>query len=152
MIWTVSEEDLKEIRPVADELGVGISMHISETSFEREVSQQKYGMDDLEVAEKVGLLGPDFLAVHCVLLNAKDIRILKSYDAKVSHNPVSNMYLASGTPPIPEMLMAGITVGLAVDGAASNNNQDMIESMKFASLLQKVHARDPTVITAEKVM
>lgn len=152
MIWTVTEEALREIRPVADELGIGISMHISETTFERQFSQEKYKMDDLEVAEQAGLLGPDFLAVHCVCLDAKDLRILKSYDAKVSHNPVSNMYLASGTPPIPEMVMAGITVGLAVDGAASNNNQDMIESMKLASLLHKVHTKDPTVITAEKVL
>lgn len=152
MVWTTSEEALRETRAVADELGIRISMHISETTFERQFSQEKYQMDDLEVAEQAGLLGPDFLAVHCVWLDAKDIRILKSHDAKVSHNPVSNMYLASGIPPIPEMIMAGVTVGLAVDGAASNNNQDMIESMKLASLLQKVHTKDPTVITAEKVL
>jgi len=152
MIWTTSEKTLREIRAVADELGIGITMHISETTFERQFSQKKYQMDDLEAAEQAGLLGPDFLAVHCVWLDAKDLRILKIYDAKVSHNPVSNMYLASGTPPIPEMVMAGITVGLAVDGAASNNNQDMIETMKFASLLHKVNTRDPTVITAEKVL
>ena len=90
--------------------------------------------------------------VHCVHLNHEDILRAARHDLKVSHNPVSNMYLSSGIAPIPEMLAAGVTVGLGVDGAASNNGQDMIELMKTTALLQKVGTLDPTVITAEKVL
>ena len=90
--------------------------------------------------------------VHCVHLNHEDILRAARHDLKVSHNPVSNMYLSSGIAPIPEMLAAGITIGLGVDGAASNNGQDMLELMKATALLQKVGTLDPTVITAEKVL
>jgi 5-methylthioadenosine/S-adenosylhomocysteine deaminase len=76
----------------------------------------------------------------------------KCHDAKVSYNPVSNMYLASGIAPIPELIEAGVTVGLATDGAASNNANDMLEVMKSAVLLQKAVHRDPTIMTAEKVL
>jgi 5-methylthioadenosine/S-adenosylhomocysteine deaminase len=73
-------------------------------------------------------------------------------DVKVSYNPTSNMYLGSGTAPVPEMMKAGITIGLATDGPASNNNHSMVEVLKFAALLQKVHAEDPRVLTAERVV
>ena len=76
----------------------------------------------------------------------------KYYDTRISHNPVSNMYLASGIAPIPQMIERGITVGLGTDGAASNNTQDMIETLKITALLHKVHTLDPTIITAEKVL
>jgi 5-methylthioadenosine/S-adenosylhomocysteine deaminase len=97
-------------------------------------------------------LGPDVLLVHCVYLTNREIRVCKDLDVKVSHNPVSNMYLSSGVAPIPRMIETGITVGLATDGAASNNSQDMIETLKFCALLHKVDTLDPTIITAEKVL
>jgi 5-methylthioadenosine/S-adenosylhomocysteine deaminase len=74
------------------------------------------------------------------------------YGVKVSHNAASNMYLSSGVAPVPAMIAQGICVGLGVDGAASNNSQDMLELMKLTALLHKVSSRDPTVITAEKVL
>ena len=111
-----------------------------------------HGCEGTDCLEKLGILGDNVLMVHCVYLNDKDIRRAKYYDLKVSHNPVSNMYLSSGVAPIPKLLNAGVTCGLGVDGAASNNGQDMIELMKTASLLQKVDTLDPTVITAEKVL
>ncbi len=152
MIWTVTLESLQAIRELATTLGVGLTMHVSETPFELENSRRRFGRKDLELLATEGFLGPDVLAVHCVHLDERDIRILKAHDVRVSHNPTSNMYLASGVAPIPAMLMAGITVGLASDGPASNNTHNMIQTLKFAALLHKVVTRDPTVITAERVL
>ena len=90
--------------------------------------------------------------VHCVAINDKDIKMIKKYDIRVSHNPVCNMYLALGVSPIPQMLEKGITVGIGIDGAASNNSQDMIEFMKTTALLHKVSTRNPKTITAEQVI
>jgi 5-methylthioadenosine/S-adenosylhomocysteine deaminase len=81
-----------------------------------------------------------------------DIRILRHHDVKVSHNPCSNLYLASGCAPIPEMLMAGITVGLASDGPASSNNHNLFQALKFAALVPKGLTRDATIMTADKVL
>lgn len=90
--------------------------------------------------------------VHCVAINDKDIKMIKKYDIRVSHNPVCNMYLALGVSPIPQVLEKGITVGIGIDGAASNNSQDMIEFMKTTALLHKVSTRNPKTITAEQVI
>lgn len=152
MIWSVDRETLEKTRKLADEAGVLITIHVSETPFEIENSLQRFGMRDLQYMEKVGFLGPDVLAVHCVQCVERDIRILKLHDVKVSHNPCSNMYLASGFAPVPQMLLAGVTVGLACDGPASNNNHNMIHSLKFAALIHKGYHQDATIITAEKVL
>jgi 5-methylthioadenosine/S-adenosylhomocysteine deaminase len=152
MIWTQTEGGLLATRRLANETGMRISVHVAETPFELENARRRFGLKDLEYLASIGFLGPDVLAVHGVYLDERDIRILKQHDVKLSHNPVSNMYLSSGVAPIPDMLMAGITVGLATDGPASNNNQNMIQTLKFTALLHKVATKDPTVITAEKVM
>jgi 5-methylthioadenosine/S-adenosylhomocysteine deaminase len=78
----------------------------------------------------IGFLKPDVLAVHCVKCSSADIATLRRPGTKVSHNPCSNMYLASGLAPIPEMLRAGITIGLASDGPASSNNHSLFQAMK----------------------
>lgn len=152
MIWGVDQETLEKTRRLADEEGALITFHVSETPFEIENSLRRFGMRDLPFLEHLGFLGPDVLAVHCVYCDDKDIRILKLRDVKVSHNPCSNMYLASGFAPIPQMLLAGVTVSLATDGPASNNNHNLIHSLKFAALLHKGYHRDATIITAEKVL
>jgi 5-methylthioadenosine/S-adenosylhomocysteine deaminase len=152
MIWTVDEPTLTATRELADAEHALITMHVSETSFEIENSMQRFGLRDVEVLERAGLLGPDLLAVHCVQCSERDIGILRAHGASVSHNPCSNAYLASGCPPVPEMIRQGIAVGLATDGPASNNNQNLIQCMKFAALLHKSHHRDPRVITAGKVL
>lgn len=152
MIWTQSKEGLIETKKLSQQKGIPISIHISETPFELENSLKRFGKKDLEFLESINFLGPNVLAVHCVYSDERDIRILKHYDVKVSHNPVSNMYLSSGVAPIPQMLMAGIKVGLATDGPASNNNQSMLAVLKYASLLHKVSTKDPTIVTAEKIL
>lgn len=151
-IWSCTEECLKVTWNLAQEYNTGYTVHISETPFDREAARQLHGEPDVEVLQKLGILGPNVLMVHCVYLTERDIRMAKYNDMKVSHNAVSNMYLASGVAPIPRMVESGISVGVATDGAASNNSQDMIETLKMTALLQKVHSTDPTIITAEKVL
>jgi len=152
-IWQVTTESLLASRELADKYNTGISIHVSETPFFSEYSKRKYEMGDLDYYNSLGILGPDVLAVHCCWLTERDIRILKGNGVKVSHNPVSNMLLSDGIAPIPRMVESGITVGLGTDGAASNDNQDMMAVLKFAALLHKVGAvQDPTVITAEKIL
>src|SRR6185312_3032183 len=90
----------------------------------------------------------DVLHAHCVQLSDADCQTLARHGAAVSYNPVSNMYLGSGVPPIPRLLDLGVTVSLGADGAASNNSQDMLEALKIGALLPKVAARDPSVFTA----
>lgn len=152
MIWSVDTETLQQTRKLAHDLKALITIHIAETPFEIENSMRRFGMTDLQYLHHIDFLGPDVLAVHCVYCEQREIRIMKLHDVKVSHNPCSNMYLASGFAPIPNMLLAGVTVGLACDGPASNNNSNMIHTLKFGALIHKGYHRDPTIITAEKVL
>jgi 5-methylthioadenosine/S-adenosylhomocysteine deaminase len=152
MIWAVDESGYRQTRKLADEEHVLITTHVAETSFELQTSAALYGRTDTEFLSDIGFLGPDVLAVHCVQCTTHDIRILHYHGAKVSHNPCSNMYLASGCAPIPEMLRTGVMVGLASDGPASSNNHSLFQAMKFAALQQKGEHQDSTIITAEKVM
>jgi 5-methylthioadenosine/S-adenosylhomocysteine deaminase len=152
-IWGLTEDGIVRSHLLAAKYpGVGLTMHVAETPWEIENAVQRFGMPDLAYLDSLEVLGPDFLAVHCVYLDERAIRILKIRDVRVSHNTHSNMYLASGAAPIPQMLLAGVTVSLGSDGAASNNNQNMIQMMKTTALLHKVIHRDPTIITAEKVL
>jgi 5-methylthioadenosine/S-adenosylhomocysteine deaminase len=152
MIWAVNEEGYRATRKLADEEHVLITTHVAETDFELETSAATYGMNDTQFLSDIGFFGPDVIAVHCVHCKTDDIAIMKKHDTKVSHNPCSNMYLASGCAPIPEMLAAGVTVGLASDGPASSNNHSLFQAMKFAALQQKGVHQDATIITAEKVL
>lgn len=152
MIWTVDEQTLTATREVARAEQALVTMHVSETDFEIENSLRRFGMRDVAVLARAGLLGPGLLAVHCVRCDGRDIEILADHGATVSHNPCSNAYLASGVASVPEMIARGMTVGLATDGPASNNNQNLIQAMKFAALMHKGSRRDPRIITAEKVL
>jgi cytosine/adenosine deaminase-related metal-dependent hydrolase len=92
------------------------------------------------------------LAAHCVWLDDTDVALLREHDVAVAHNPVSNMILASGVCPVPRLRRDGITVGLGVDGPASNDSQDMLQTMKNAALLQKVHHLQARALTARDVL
>lgn len=152
LLWMVDEAGLRATREFAAATGSLITYHLAETSFEVEQAQQLHGMREVEFLERIGFLGPDLLAVHCTKLDTGDIQRLKAFDVRVSHNPVSNMYLASGVAPIVEMDRLGLTIGLATDGPASNNNQNMLQVLKFAALLHKVAHEDPEAMTAPRVL
>ncbi|WKY46888.1 amidohydrolase [Eubacteriaceae bacterium ES3] len=151
-LWSNSEEMFKMLYEVTNAYKSGLTVHVSETPFDRMATEALHGVAGVDCLEKLGITGSNVLMVHCVYLTEEDIRKAAAYDFKVSYNAVSNMYLSSGVAPVPQMIRSGVTVSLGVDGAASNNSQDMIELMKSASLLQKVHNLDPTAMTAEKVL
>lgn len=151
-IWGTTEEGFLKAKNLAEKYDTMLAVHVAESTAEVEHSRKLYGCDEIEFQERIGFLGDNVLAVHSVWLSEKDLRIFKVRDVKVSHCPVSNMYLADGIAPVPRMLLSGITVSLGSDGPASNNNQDMISVLKFAALLHKVHSLDPTSISAEKVI
>ncbi|MEL7608327.1 MAG: amidohydrolase [Bacillota bacterium] len=150
--WAMSFDGLKRAAEFGKENGIPLMMHVFETGTDNEVCCARYGKRAIDYYEEAGLLQPDFLAVHCVAMDAEDIRRFAENDVKVSHNPVSNMYLASGIAPVPKLLNAGITVGLGTDGAASNNSNNMLETLKITALLHKVYGADPLAMTAYKVL
>ena len=102
-------------------------MHVLESEDDDKYCTQVRGGRTIPHLERLGFIGPDFIAVHCVCMEEEDFDIFKQYDVKVSHNPVSNMILASGVAPVERMVREGLTVSLACDGSASNDTQDMME-------------------------
>lgn len=150
--YTCPPEYLEKVMVLAQKYGCGIHIHIAETKTEYDDIRNMYGKSPVAHLKDVGLLDFDVLAAHCVHVSPEDINILKEKNVGVAHNPESNMKLASGIAPIPEMLAAGVTVGLGTDGAASNNNLDMLEEMRSAAFLHKVSKMDPTAIPAYKAL
>jgi len=150
--YTASEELLVKVRELADEHNIGIHIHVSETQKEINDSLDERGIRPFEYLEKIGFLGPDVVAAHCVWLSDEEIEIIKKHGVKVSHNPCSNMKLASGVSPVSKLIENDICVSIGTDGASSNNNLDLIEELKTASLLQKVSTLDPKVLTSDEAI
>ena len=150
--YTLNAEQLKATRAAAMEYGVPISIHVSESPFELQYSQDTYGMPSIELYESIGFFDGPTIAAHVVWPTEDEIPILVERKVGVIHNPTSNMKIASGIAPITEMLDAGVLLGLGTDGAASNNDLDMWEEMRLAAFLQKVDRMDPTVIPATTVL
>jgi len=151
-LYTCSPDLLAKAKKLADDYSVPLGIHLLENKSEKEQLQKKFGKDAVIFLKDIGYLNERFLALHCVCLTAEDIRLFADYGVKVSHNPASNMKLASGVAPVPDMLKAGITVGLGTDGCASNNTLDMIKEMSTAAKLHKVARLDPTVMNAQTVV
>jgi len=144
---------LREIRRFADDQGLGISAHVAESKSVVECARREHGANGVvELLHRFGIPGPDAIFAHSVHVSAEEIKMLKETGTSVSHNPVSNMMLGDGVAPVVEMLREGVTVALGTDGAASNHSQDLFETMKAASLLQKVHHQDAGVIDAYTVL
>jgi 5-methylthioadenosine/S-adenosylhomocysteine deaminase len=150
--YTCSFETLKKARRAADEAGLLFQIHLAETRNEKCMSDTSgHGSVTAWLADK-GILKEKTLASHCVWTSDDDIEIIRDKGAAVSHNPESNMKLASGVAPVPAMIDAGICVGLGTDGCASNNNLDMFEAMGFAAKLHKAASLNPTVMDAKTVV
>src|SRR5690606_8995357 len=130
---------------LADEFDTGIHTHSSESVWEVQESLSRWGRRPIEVFHQRGILGPRTVVAHCVWLDDREIGLLARTGTAVAHCPCSNMKLASGPARIGHMRAAGVTVGLGSDGEKENNTLDLLEEMKFASLLQKVSTLDPTV-------
>lgn len=144
---------LREIRRFAHEKSIGISAHVAESASVVELVQQQHNKSGVvQFLQDFDIPGADSIFAHCVHVSEEEISILKETGTSVSHNPVSNMMLGDGVAPVVEMLRGGVNVALGTDGAASNHSQDLFETMKAASLLQKVHHRDAGVIDPYTVL
>ena len=147
--YTLEARDLLNSRALAAKYGVPVLIHVAETESELGSSQKAHsGMSPVRYLQSIAFFGPRTLINHGVWVDAADMAILRGHGVAVSHNPESNMKLASGIAPVPEYLAQGITVGLGTDGAASNNDLDMFEAMRFAALLHKVKTGDPRALPA----
>ncbi len=144
---------LREIRRFADQKSIGISAHVAESKAVVEFTRREHRRDGvIRFLQEYGIPGPTSIFAHCVDITKEEIAILKETHTSVSHNPVSNMMLGDGVAPVVEMLHQGVNVALGTDGAASNHSQDLFETMKVSSLLQKVHHQDAGIIDPYAVL
>lgn len=150
--YTVDEASLRAVRDLATRYRVPILIHVGETKDEERIVAERHRMTPVGWLASIGFLGRDVVIAHGVWLTAADIGVLARTGTAVSHNPESNMKLASGVAPVPALLAAGVTVGLGTDGAASNNDLDMFEAMRQAAFLHKVTSGDPRAVPASTAL
>lgn len=150
--YTCPPDYLKQVVQLAEELEVGLHIHVAETRQEVDDIIRQYGVSPVRLMLDCGVFSRPAVAAHCVHLSQDDIAILAKCGVGVAHNPESNMKLASGIAPVPLLLESGIDVGLGTDGASSNNNLDMLQEMRTCALLHKVGSMDPTVIPAYQAL
>jgi len=146
--YSTNPEIIRACVDLAKEFDVPLHIHISETSFEVENMRKEQGMPVVPYVKKLGLFEAKVIAAHCVHIDPGEIRTLKHANAGVSHNPSSNLKLASGFAPVQKMLEDGLNVGVGTDGPASNNDLDMFEEVRLASFVAKASSNDPTVLPA----
>ena len=143
---------LKQASAITQQHNIPLVIHVSETQSEVQAIKERYNLTPVEHLADLEILTPNLLACHCVALTKSDIALLSRFDVKVAHNAESNMKLASGIAPIPELLEAGICVGIGTDGCASNNNLDIFQEMDTVAKLHKANTLDPTVLDAYSVL
>ena len=151
-VYTCSPDLLTQLGALAADQGSLYVIHLSENEEEVRTCRERYGRTPVEHLEALGLLGPQVVADHCVVLNAEEIALLAERGVKVAHCPESNLKLASGIAPVVDMLAAGICVGLGTDGSSSNNDVDLFGEMNAAAKIHKVNQMDPTVMNAETTL
>ena len=150
--YTVSDKTFRRIITYAEQLGIPIHTHLHETRDEIRISMETHGMRPIERMHQLGLLGPNLIAVHMIHLTDHEIKLIQRYDCNVSHCPSSNMKLASGFAPVPQLLDHNINVGLGTDGAASNNRLDVLEEMRQAALIAKATSQLADMLPAHQVL
>ena len=150
--YTCSPDLIIKANDLAKQYQVPLIIHMSETRNEIREIKDKYGKKPFAHLQRLGVLGPHVIADHCVWVDETEIDIMATYGVKVVHNPESNMKLAAGVAPVPQLLKKGITVGLGTDGCASNNNLDLFSEMDSAAKMHKVYTLDPTVMDALSVL
>lgn len=148
--YTVSTEHLQAIKKLSDKLNAPIVIHVAETQKEVDDSLAAKKLRPVEYLAKIGFLNDKVIAAHVVYANDAELDTLKNLGVGIAHNPQSNMKLASGVAPVPQMLKMDLPVGLGTDGAASNNDLDMWEEIDTAAKLHKVFSKDPKVVNAEQ--
>ena len=150
--YTCSQETLKKAKAASDSKALLFQIHAAETKDEYVRIQTEQHTTPVKYLDKIGVLGENTLMVHAIWLDDNDIEIIAKRGSTVSHNPQSNMKLASGIAPVQSLITAGVTVGLGTDGCASNNDLDLFREMDTAAKLHKVNLMNPTVMDAETVL
>src|SRR6202166_2973620 len=152
-IYTCSQKTLQDASALARKYHAPILIHVAEMKKERDDSEKQNGMSPVQYLDKIGVLGPDVVAAHCIFVDEADRKILAQHNVGCVHNPSSNMMLASGIAPVPEMRAAGIAVGLGTDGpAGSNNDLDLMEEIDLAAKLAKITKMSPLALNALAVV
>ena len=152
-IYTCSKKTLQDSAALARKYHAPILIHVAEMKKEWEDSEKANGMSPVAYLDKIGVLGPDVVAAHCIFVDAADRKMLAERGAGCVHNPSSNMMIASGVAPVPEMRAAGVAVGLGTDGpAGSNNDLDLMEEIDLAAKLAKISKMDPLALNAKSVV
>jgi 5-methylthioadenosine/S-adenosylhomocysteine deaminase len=149
--WGSSPEAFADTMQMSQSKQVPVHLHTAETPEYNDLVRQRTGKSNVEMLADVGALGHQVMLNHCVHLSEQDMDLIAETGSHVIHDPTSNMILASGVAPIPQLRAKNINIGLACDGPACNNTQDMIQTMKDAALLQKVVTRQPDILVAEDV-
>ena len=143
-IYTCSQKTLQDSAALARKYHAPILIHVAEMKKEWDDSLKQNGMSPVQYLDKIGVLGPDVVAAHCIFVDEADRKTLAQRQVGCVHNPSSNMMIASGVSPVPEMRAAGIAVGLGTDGpAGSNNDLDLMEEIDLAAKLAKITKMDP---------
>ena len=150
--YTVSDDPLKQLSTLANELELNVHMHIHETAFEVSEAVKNSGQRPLARLNDLGLVTPSLQAVHMTQLEDDEITLLADNGCHVIHCPESNMKLASGICPVVQLLEAGVNVALGTDSSSSNNDLDMFGEMRSAAMLAKISNMDATVLSAEQVL
>ena len=150
--YTCSPGLIKRCKELSDVYSILLIIHLSETESEVKLVKEKHGLTPVFYLDHLGVLSERLIADHCVKVTEDEMELLKRYGVKVVHCPESNMKLASGVAPVPELLTKGVVVGLGTDGCASNNNLDMFQEMDTAAKLHKVYRGDPTAMNAISVV
>ena len=151
-VYTLDAATLRAARDLSRRHNVPTLIHLAETADEVKNAEAQFKLSPVQYLESLGFLGAGVLAAHGVWVTEPDIALLKMRGVGVSHNPESNMKLASGTAPVPAYLAADAALGLGTDGAASNNDLDMFEAMRMASLLHKLQTGDPRAVSARTAL
>jgi 5-methylthioadenosine/S-adenosylhomocysteine deaminase len=152
-IYTCSRKTLNDAAALARKYHAPILIHVAEMKKEWEDSNKQNGASPVQYLQTLGLLGPDVVAAHCIFVDEKDRKTLAEHHVGCVHNPSSNMMLASGVSPVPEMRSTGVAVGLGTDGpAGSNNDLDLMEEMDLAAKLAKITKNDPLALNAQAVV
>lgn len=151
-VYTVSEDSLIWAKEYAEKEKLLLHLHLAETEKENEDCMKMNGRRPVPYLEKIGFLSKNLVAAHAIWFSKKEIATLAKHRVKISHNPSSNLKLASGVMQYAQMRKAGLTVSLGTDGCASNNNLDMMEEMRTAALLHKGFSMDPTMMPAKEAL
>jgi 5-methylthioadenosine/S-adenosylhomocysteine deaminase len=152
VVWSTTEETLTKVSQLAQEWGIGIHIHTAEDDKENTLCVESNGLRQIPWLQEMGVLGSKTQLAHGIWISDEEIESIAESGTSVVHNPVSNMFIGTGICPVEKMLQAGVPVALGSDGQAVNNGQEMLDVLKWAANLQKVHTLDATVLPPEQII